>query len=102
MTQTTQTKRMHREVRDTVKGLREYADPKPSFKIEYGKHLKITWDMTNDDGESVTVQYFMGLTPSDYRWRQNHQKSLRKVFRQNNISTEVISICPLGDRDKTC
>ena len=80
---------MHKEVRDAVKGLREYADPKSSFEVSYGNHVKVSWDMTNDDGERVTVQYFMGLTPSDWRWRLNHRQSLRKVFRENNITCEV-------------
>ena len=81
---------MHREVKDTVKGLREYADPKSSFNVEHGKHLKISWDMINDDGERVNVLYVMGCTPSDYRWKLQHQQSLRKVFRENNISCEVL------------
>ena len=46
---------VHKEVRDVMKGLQVYADPQSSFKVEHGKHLKITWDMINDDGEPVSV-----------------------------------------------
>jgi len=81
---------MHKDVRDTVKGLQRYADPKSSFDVSKGKHLKITWDMTNDDGEPVRVLCVMGVSPSDARWMLNHRQSLRRVFRENNITCDVL------------
>ena len=81
---------MHKDVRDAVKGLRQYADPKSSFDVSWGKHLKVSWDMTNNDGEQVNVLYVMSGSPSDGRWKSNHRQSLRKVFRENNISKEVL------------
>ena len=83
---------MHKEEKDTVKGLREYADPKSSFNVEHGKHLKVTWDMTNDDGEPVSVLCIMAKSPSDWRWKHNHQRNLKRTFRELNISTEVTHI----------
>ena len=81
---------MNKEVKDTVKGLRAYANPKSSFNVQKGKHIKISWDMNNDDGEPVNVLYVMSGSPSDYRWRLQHQQSLRRVFRENNITCEVL------------
>ena len=85
-----QRRRLHKDVKDAVKGLRVYADPKSSFKVQKGNHLKISWDMTNDEGEQVNVLYVMGCTPSDARWKLQHQQSLRRVFRENNISCQVL------------
>jgi hypothetical protein len=81
---------MRKEVKTVLKGLQEYADPKSSFKVQKGNHLKVSWDMTNDNGEQVNVLYVMGCTPSDGRWKFNHRQSLRKVFRENNITCEVL------------
>ena len=81
---------MHKEVKDTVKGLRAYANPKSSFNVQKGKHIKISWEMTSDNGEPVNVLYVMSGSPSDARWKMQHRQSLRKVFRENNITCEVL------------
>ena len=81
---------MHKDVRDTVNGLQRYADPKSSFSVSQGKHIKVSWEMTNDDGERVNVLYVMSVTPSDARWILNHRQSLRRMFRENNITCDVL------------
>ena len=83
---------MHKEVRDVVKGLQIYADPPSSFCIEQNSHLKVSWEMVNDDGERVRVLCYLGVTPSDWRWKQNHQQNRKRTFRELNISTEVTHI----------
>ena len=75
-----------------VKGLQMYADPPSSFRIDKNSHLKLSWEMVNDDGERVRVFHFMGLTPSDWRWKENSLKSLKRTFRKLNISKEVTDI----------
>ncbi len=46
--------------------------------------------MENDEGEQVSILCYMGLTPSDWRWKQQHRATLRKIFRENKISCDVI------------
>jgi hypothetical protein len=81
---------MHKDVRDTVKGLKRYADPQSSFDVSTGKHIKVSWEMTNDDGEPVNVLLVMSVSPSDARWMLNHRQSLRRMFRENNITCDVL------------
>ena len=83
---------MNKEVRNVVKSLRGFANPKSSFNVVYGKHLKVRWNMPNDIGDQVKVLICVGKTPSDHRWRRNLRQSLRRTFRERNISEDVGSI----------
>ena len=83
---------MCKEVKNVLKGLRQYADPPSSFDIRCRKHFRVSWDMTNDDGEKVTVRTTIGSSPNGAFWMKNHKRQLKRTFRELNISTEVTHI----------
>ena len=83
---------MHKEVKDVVKGLQIYANPPSSFCIQQKSHLKMSWEMFNDDGERVRVPCILPVSPSIWRWKENHQRNLKRTFRERNISTEITHI----------
>jgi hypothetical protein len=49
------TKVMRKDIKEVLRLLRQYADPPSSFSMVHRKHLRVSWNMTNDDGEKVTV-----------------------------------------------
>ena len=80
---------MHKEVKDVLKGLREYADPPSSFTMVQNNHLKLSWEMKNDNGEKVLVRSCLSVTPSDTNWMYSHKRSLRIEFNRLNITTDI-------------
>ena len=83
---------MHKEVKSVLKGLRQYADPPSSFSMVQRNHIRVSWDMTNDDGERVTVKDTISGTARDTNWIHSHRKQLKRKFKDLNISTEVTHI----------
>jgi hypothetical protein len=80
---------MRKEVKTVLRGLRQYADPPSSFSIVQRNHIRVSWDMTNDDGERVTVKDTLSGTPTDTNWIHSHRRQLQKKFNELKISTEV-------------
>ena len=80
---------MSKEVNRVLRGLRQYADPPSSFNVHQNKHIKVKWEMLNDNGKRVTVTTVMGWTPRDCNWMKSHKKQLQHTFRELHISTEV-------------
>ena len=78
------------DMQRVIKLLQEFADPKNSFSIIEKNHFKVSWDMTNDDGERVTVRRKL---PHNFgkrkTWKETHKKQLQHRFKELNISTEV-------------
>ena len=80
---------MQKEIRNVLRGLRGYADPPSSFTMVQRNHIRVSWDMTNDDGERVTIRTTIGSSPSDPYWMKSHKKQLQQRFKELNIPTEV-------------
>ena len=83
---------MHKDVKDALKGLKIYADPPSSYKIAQNRHLRVSWEMVNDDGQRVKVQETISVTPSDENWIHSHRRRLGRKFKELNISKEVTHI----------
>lgn len=76
-----------------VERLRKFADPPTSFSIIENNHYKVSWDMTNDDGERVTVRKTIGPNfEKNTSWKDAHKEQLQLRFEELNISTEVTHI----------
>ena len=86
------TKVMRKDVKEVLRVLRQYADPPSSFSMVHRKHLRVSWNMTNDDGEKVTVSTTIANSPSDRNWRKHHTQQLKRRFTELNISKEVTHI----------
>jgi hypothetical protein len=83
---------MRKEVKDVLRGLRQYADPPSSFSMVQNNHIRVRWDMTNDDGERVTVKDTISVTATDKNWIHSHRRQLQRKFKELNISTVVTHI----------
>ena len=81
---------MNKDVKTELKKMKMYANPTSSFDYENNKgHLTVMWDMVDREGDSVSVKYFMGTSPSDWRWMRKHKTALRRIFREKNIGVKV-------------
>ena len=80
---------MNKEVKIILRGLRQYADPPSSFTMVENNHIRVRWDMTNDNGDRVTVKDTLAGSASDVNWIHSHRRQLQRKFKELNISTEV-------------
>ena len=81
---------MNKDVKTELKKMKKYANPSSSFDMKENKgHLTLLWTMEDRLGKTRGIKYYMGSTPSDWKWMKSHRTNLRKIFREKNIGMMV-------------
>jgi len=66
--------------------LRQYAEPSSSFSVIKSKHIRVSWTMLNDAGETAEVRTTLPSSPRDENWMHSHRRQLRKAFKDLKIT----------------
>ena len=80
---------MNKEIKKEKKKLQSHSCDNKVEDVSVGKkgnHHKWRWNMLNENGEIVRCQVTIPNSPSDWRWKKNHHRNIRMIYRNLKIS----------------